>query len=182
MGSVPQDEAAGADDARPYKNGDGAWKAFDSGAVAPVSRTSHGNVVTTKIQREHVQQRQPDDCGICAVATAAYCSYERALAAVFPDADTYPGKNVVRLTWATRAGDIRAGLTRLGKDTGCRIVNVVRWEQITKDSIVAIGFRSTEFHWVFYDHTTMMVYDPKLTEPLHMAEYFYLPSAYIPIR
>lgn len=96
----------------------------------------------------------------------------------------HPNATVVRLTWSTVSGELRAGLHRLGVRAAVRISHVHDWNLINRSAIVAVntGMGIAEYHWVFYDAPERRVYDPSLTTFMEVDEYFYVPLFYVGLK
>lgn len=115
----------------------------------------------SKRLRHVIQVNLTSGCGPACVAIVARTSYSEAVKAMFGD----------RAVCRSKYPKLKIALTQLKVRHASRAKRVTTWTKIDSTSIVACGKRrnkhgEVEWHWVVYEPSSDIVYDPLKARPV----------------
>lgn len=128
----------------------------------------------------HVRQtNKSSGCGPACVAIVANVAEMDALKVMFPDGRT----RGLRSFWP----DLRRALAHFSVKHAERPLRKTKWERIKQVSIVGCGRRlnragEREWHWVVYEPTAELVYDPLHSQPVPLKSVRRQPFSYLPVE
>ncbi len=122
------------------------------------------------------QGNKSSGCGPACIAMLSGKTYEQAVTIIFGDSrsrDLY-----------TNWSDLRSAMIELDIGYSNRIHRQRSWEGIKTLSIVkcgSMGEKGDDWHWVIYDGTTGLLYDPLKKAPTRPDGKFRAPRSHLPI-